>query len=67
MTPCPACRGRGLTDCPEQWRVECGACGGDGIDKSTRRNRLKYAMELLDPFRQPGYGITGGDVWDCMQ
>ena len=67
MTACPACDGRGFTDCPEQWHVECAACGGDGVDKNRRRNRLRYAMKLIDPFRQPGYGLTGPDVWDCLQ
>lgn len=67
MRACPSCHGRGFTDCPEQWLVECAACGGDGVEKSTRRNRLKYAMELIDPFRHPGYGLTGADVWQSIQ
>lgn len=67
MTQCPACCGTGLTDCPEHGQTECSACGGDGVDKTTRRNRLRYAMELLDPFRQPGYGLSGGDVWESIR
>ena len=34
------------------------------INLATRRQRIMYAIELTDPFRAPGCGLTAGDVDD---
>ena len=64
MRPCPTSNGRGVEDDWTHGVTECSTCHGDGINKTIRRERLKYAMELMDPFRQSGYGLAAGDVWD---
>ena len=67
MRSCPACHGGGAKSCPEHGLTECPECSGDGVDKTTRRNRITYAMELMNPYRQPGYGLTAGDVWESIR
>ena len=67
MKSCPACNGGGTKSCPELGLTECPDCGGDGVDKTIRRNRIAYAMELSDPYRQPGYGLTAGDTWESIR
>lgn len=67
MIPCPVCDGGGLLDTHVDGVVECCHCDGHGVEKSTRRGRIVYAMELADPWRHPGYGLTAMDVWECVR